>query len=284
MILLQDILPIEELKKEGDVLLVRHYKKDLNNMIELGLIEEYQSFQKMRAFRKAKYLISFIAMPNNCAKLYGVYRIDSLKEKEQLPSYSEVLRPFCNPQDTNTDFFLQLTKDDRYKKFEGRIIIDWIVPRGWYNTYGKVKDKEVVRILPHNFVDDFPGLMNVKLTASELKNIIENPDAHSRWYESLTRLQAVYLILDKTTGNQYVGTTYGEKGLWQRWKSYVKSGFTGGNIKLEELRKNDSKFYVGFQYSILEVLPKNANQGDCRSAEKLWKEKLGSKTYGYNNN
>ncbi len=280
MILLQDIFPLEELKKEGNVLLVRHYKKDLYNMIELGLIEEYQSFQKMRAFRKTKYLISFIAMPNNYAKLYGVYRIDSLKEKEQLPSYSEELKPFCNPQDTNTDFFLQLTKDDRYKKFEGRIIIDWIVPRGWYNTYGKVKNKEVVRILPRNYVADFPGSMNIKLTASELKKIIENPDAHSKWYESLTRLQAVYLILDKTTGKQYVGTTYGKDGLWQRWKSYVKSGFTGGNIKLEELKKMNIKFYFGFQYSILEVLPKNANQKDCTSAETLWMEKLGTKDNG----
>jgi len=64
----------------------------------------------------------------------------------------------------------------------------------------------------------------------------------------------------------------------------VKSGFTGGNSKLEELKEKNCDFYIGFRYSILEVLPINANQKDCNSAECLWKEKLGTRAFGLNMN
>lgn len=264
--------------------MVRHQSEHLKVMLELGLIEEFQSFQRMPAFRKAKYMISFVAEPNNYAKFYGVYINTQIKENEDLPIYSDKLRPFCLPQNRETDFFIDLKKDERFLKFEGRLIIDWVVPRGWYNTYGEVKNKEVIKILPNNFVDEFPGLMNIRLSALELRKIILNIEAHSKWYEALTRLQAVYLIMDKSTGNQYVGTTYGQNGLWQRWESYVKTGFTGGNIELENLKKNNPDFYTELQFSILEVLSKNANQNECVKAESLWKDKLGTRAYGLNKN
>ena len=90
--------------------------------------------------------------------------------------------------------------------------------------------------------------------------------------------------MDKKTGSQYVGTTFGNDGLWQRWETYVRSGFTGGNIELIKLKENDEFFYKSFQFSILEVLSKNANQTECSDAERLWKEKLGSRDFGMNKN
>lgn len=177
-----------------------------------------------------------------------------------------------------------LEKMKEFEKFENRIIIDWIVPRGWYNTYGKVKSKEVVKILPYNFVDEFPGLMKIRLTAHDLKTIIENPETHSKWYESLTRLQAVYLILDTKKGNQYIGTTYGENGLWQRWENYAKGDFTGGNIELREWKNIEPGFANNIQFSILEVLSKNATKQECLDAESLWKRKLGTRAFGLNKN
>jgi hypothetical protein len=283
-IFIQDILPLNELNKKGTVLLVRHFHDHLSKMVEMELIEEYQSFQKMPAFKKCKTIISFLAEPNNQAKLYGVYEIVGIKEKDNLPEYSENIRQFCNPQNLETDFFMILEKKTEFEKFENRIIIDWVVPRGWYNTYGKVLDKEIIKILPYNFVEEFPGLMKIRLSAQELKTIIENPQTHLKWYESLTRLQAVYLIMDKETGNQYIGTTYGQNGLWQRWENYAKGDFTGGNTELLELKKKNEKFYSNFQYSILEVLSKNASQKECVEAESLWKEKLGTRTFGLNKN
>ncbi len=284
-IYLQDILPLDQLSKNGKVIMVRHYHENLVEMLQKNLIEEYQSFQKKSsAFRECITIVSFLAEPNNQARLFGVYRNIGILENQNLPKYSDQLEKFCIPQDENNDLFIQLEKMHEFVKFENRVIIDWVVPRGWYNTYGNVKDKEVVKILPYNFVDEFPGLMRIKISASELKTIINNPQAHAKWYESLTRLQAVYLILDKKSGNQYIGTTYGQNGLWQRWESYAKGDFTGGNKELIELKENNSVFHENFQYSILEVLSKNASQKECVDSESLWKEKLGTRTFGLNKN
>jgi hypothetical protein len=284
MIKLQDILPLDKLLKEGPVLLIRHYHKYLQEMVNAKLIEEYQSYQKMRAFRECKYMVCFLAEPNNYAKLFGIYKVNGIKEAGELPEYSERLSEYWELQDPDKYMYLELKKDKRFEKYEGRLIIDWVVPKSWYNSYGKVMDKEIVKILPRNFVDEFPGLMNIRISAQELDTIINNPQAHLKWYESLTRLQAVYLILDKKSGYQYVGTTYGENGLWQRWKTYAKGDFTGGNKELIGLKQNNINFHENLQYSILEVLSKNATQKECTDAESLWKEKLGTRAFGLNKN
>jgi hypothetical protein len=126
--------------------------------------------------------------------------------------------------------------------------------------------------------------MNINLNFEELKKIIKNPESHSDWYNSLTRLQAIYLILDTYTGYQYIGTTYGENGLWQRWESYVKGDGTGGNKELINLKNQNIEFYKHFQFSILEVLSKTADQKYSTEKETIWKEKLGSRAYGLNRN
>jgi len=179
---------------------------------------------------------------------------------------------------------MELKRINSFDIFKDRLVIDWIVPRGWYNTYGDVKNKKVIKILPPNFVRDFPGLMNVKLNFSELKKIIENPDSHEEWHNSLTRLQAVYLILETKSGSLYVGTTYGENGLWQRWETYTKGDHTGGNIEFEKLKGKNPEFFKYFQFSILEVLSKTADQNYCTDKETTWKEKLGSRAHGLNKN
>lgn len=283
-IYLQDIIPLEQYKKEGKVILVRHYHVSLDEMEEKDLIEEYQSFQGKSGFRNAKYLIVFLAIEKNRARFYGVYRVNGILDNNSLPSYSEDLKQYCRKLDPQTDFFLKLDKVNGFDKYKNRLIIDWIVPRGWYNTFEATKSKPVVKILPPNFIQDFPGLMNIYVGFFDLKQIIENPDSHSDWQESLTRLQAVYLILDNATGLQYIGTTYGEQGLWQRWESYVKGDGTGGNRELKLLKNKNSRFYENLRFSILEVLAKTADQKYCTNQESIWKRKLGTRAHGLNRN
>lgn len=220
----------------------------------------------------------------NTALLYGVYKIKGLLEKNDLPNYSDGLVPFCKPPDKSIEFQMQLEELTEFAKFKNRLIIDWVVPRGWYNTYGKIKNKPVVRILPYRFVSEFPGLMNIKISFSELKAIVETPDSHEEWYNSLTRLQAVYLIQYKKEGLLYVGTTFGKNGLWQRWESYVKSNGTGGNKRLSELERSDPEYTQNLQFSILEVLTHTADKSYCIHKESLWKEKLGTRAFGLNEN
>ena len=283
-IYLQDILPLDELSKNGKILLIRHYHVGLEDMKSKNLIDEYQSFQDKPAFLNCKYMVVFLAGGRNSGVFYGIFEIESILKNKDLPEYSKELEPYCNKQKQSKDFKLILTRLTQFDKYKDRIVIDWMVPRGWYNKYGEVKDKEVIKVLPKNFVQDFPGLQNVKLNYTELKEIIENPESNADWFNSLSRLQAVYLILYKKIGLQYVGTTYGENGLWQRWETYVKTGGTGGNIELINLKKEDPEFYQHLQFSILEVLSKTADQKYCAGKESLWKEKLGSRVSGLNKN
>lgn len=283
MIFLNDILQLDKLNNWGAVLLVRHSHKNLLEMENNRLIEEYQSFQSKPAFLKAKYIVSFLGSERNSAIFHGLYEVTGIRKKSDLPKYSDELAKYYIKQNPSKDFFLALKPVKEFDKYKDRLVIDWAVPRGWYNTFGRAKNKEVIKLLPKNFVKDFPGLMNVKLGFFELKKIIKNPESHSEWYNSLTKLQAVYLILDSLTGSQYIGTTYGQKGLWQRWESYIIDG-TGGNIELINLKKQRPDFFNYLNFSILEVLSKTADQNHCTEKEGLWKSKLGSRTHGLNKN
>jgi hypothetical protein len=283
-IYLQDILPLERLNLEGKVLLVRHYHDKLYEMNQKGLIEEYQSFQSKPAFIDCKYIVTFLGGEKNSGIFWGVYLNEGIRKLDELPEYSGGLKLYCNPQDKTKDFYLMLKCLPEFERFKNRLVIDWVVPRGWYNTFGEVKSKPVLKLLPDNFVKNFPGLMSVKLNFPELKTIIENPESNDEWYNSLTRLQAIYLILNKKTGLQYIGTTYGENGLWQRWESYVKGDKTGGNKEFIKLKEENELFYKDFQFSILEVLSKTADQKYCSEKETLWKEKLGTRAHGLNKN
>lgn len=285
-IFLEDILPLQSLQNDesGLILLIRHSHINLKEMERLDLIEEYQSFQDKPAFLKCKFVVSFLAGEKNTAVFFGIYQVKHIVRGKALPQYSKGLEKYCKKQDYSKDFKIEFFKRFEFEKFKNRIVIDWVVPRGWYNTFGKVGRKPVIKILPFKYVADFPGLMNIKLTFSELKQIIENPDSHEEWYNSLTRLQAVYLILDNSSGNQYVGTTYGEYGLWQRWSSYVKTEGTGNNKQLELLKINRLGFQFELQFSILEVLTKTADKVYCIEKESMWKNKLGTRAFGLNNN
>lgn len=283
-IYLQDILPLEKLNSEGTVILVRHYHESLDYMVKNMIIDEYQSFQHQPAFKKCKYIISFLGSEKNTALFYGVFQIRDILSGCSLPSYSSKLEPFCRPLNKDEDFMMVLERKNEFDIYQNRLIIDWVVPRGWYNTFGSTQSKSVIRILPYNFVSEFPGVMNIKLSFYELEKIIQNKDSHEEWYNSLTRLQAIYLILDKSSGKQYVGSTSGENGLWQRWSNYVFSGGNGGNKKLIELQKENENFKDNLQFSVLEILTKTTEKKYCIQKESLWKEKLGSRAFGLNDN
>ena len=284
MILLNDILHLSNLGGNGNILLVRHSHKHLTEMTDKGLIDEYQSFQSKPAFKKSKFIASFLGSEKNSAIFYGLFKVTEILDKDNLPKYSYELEKYCTKQNPSKDFYLKLLRVKEYDKFKGRIVINWATPRGWYSTFGNGKSKEVIKLLPKNFVKDFPGLMNVKISFLELKKIIKNPDSHSEWHNSLTKLQAVYLILDISSGLQYIGTTFGENGLWQRWESYILGDGTGGNIELINLKAQKQNFFESFQFSILEVLSKTADKKYCIQKEAVWKNKLGSRAHGLNKN
>lgn len=183
-----------------------------------------------------------------------------------------------------------------YEPFFGRLIVNWTnkPQKFFYVDVNIVDSVEVLEIIPHLFLereDDFVGFGNVCKSYKELKRIINSRD----WKEALSSVYGVYVITDRKTGELYIGSAYGENGIYGRWIVYLESGYdkdekeTGEypNKKLRELVKREGLEYIleNFQYSILEVFPKNELGKDLAlKRESYWKEVFQTRLCGYNDN
>lgn len=131
--------------------------------------------------------------------------------------------------------------------------------------------------------ESFKSFEVINLDFGSLEVIVKNelPD----WKAALSSVFAIYLITDVETGKQYVGSAYGEFGVWSRWTSYVYS-YHGNNVDLISLFKEKSEKYFkeNFKFAILEIVPSTKSQSEMISKENIWKEKLSSRKFGFNKN
>ena len=100
----------------------------------------------------------------------------------------------------------------------------------------------------------------------------------------LSATKGIYLISDTKTGKLYVGSAYGEDGIWGRWKDYARTKGHGNNKTLKELIQNDKGYGNNFKFSILMLLPNTITADQAIKKETLFKNKLGTNTFGLNNN
>ncbi len=166
-------------------------------------------------------------------------------------------------------------------ELEDRLIIDFNINRGYNLRCGGIADREVIEILPpKKSVKYFTSYLNVFLDYGELCEVLKDDN----WIKHLQQQEAVYLIEDEGSGKHYVGASYGEGGLYERWKSYAKN-LTGENKELEKIKRSKGENYIkkNFRYSILEVFSIGQDKY-IHDAEQLWKKKLGSRTHGLNDN
>lgn len=234
---------------------------------------KYQSEQNKSYFIDIDYIVVFIGEEKNNSRFVGVYKNNG---------------PL---RDTGKDTCIfDFQEIDGFDFLKERIIVDWKTPApGWHQFWDKTK--EVVRIdegLENKDIPLFTRYEDVMLSYHELYNIFKSQD--SEWKFKLEACNCVYVILDKSNGMQYVGVTYkdvnqGKKnGIWSRWAEYAATGH-GGDITLKELcQKNQQYAENNFQWSILETLPLNVIPKIAIARESIYKEKLGTRKYGYNNN
>ena len=86
----------------------------------------------------------------------------------------------------------------------------------------------------------FPGFEDIDLSFEELETLVRNsrPD----WKAALGSVKGIYLISDIKTGKRYIGSAYGDQGIWSRWCTYVATGH-GGNVELRALVSDPSLEY-----------------------------------------
>jgi hypothetical protein len=97
--------------------------------------------------------------------------------------------------------------------------------------------------------------------------------------------KGVYLITDTKNGKSYVGSAYGDAGIWNRLCCYIGTGH-GGNDGLVELIREKGVEYAlsNFRFSLLEVCNFNTPDEIILAREAHWKSVLLSREFGYNRN
>jgi hypothetical protein len=264
---LQELLNLKtSLFRDSKVKLVRHkdsraeYRELIKN--KHGLLE-YQREQAKDVFRGCDYIISFVGTERRRSIFFGVFRVEGVIQREG-------------------KFYYDLTHLPEFAEWEDRLVIDWGGSAlAWHQWYKQPKD--IVEILPRGYLGNFPGLLDFVLDYEELQKLVANPEANADWKHHLSAVNGIYLILDTLTGQQYIGSAYGEQGIWQRWAEYARTG-TGGNRELIRLLETDPHYARHFRFSLLQSLPSNRTQREVIPVENLYKQKLGSRVHGLNGN
>lgn len=193
--------------------IVRHKdnRVDINQIYENDRLkfEAYQGSQGRDVFN-CDYIASFLGAENNTAKFIGLYKVNGkISEHQFLKKYPVYI--FWKKLFGTGSYFYDLEKVNGFDDLINRVVINW--GRGALTWVQNNIKKEVVEILPKGYVKEFRGYLELTLTFSELKELINNPEANRIIYNRLTAVNGIYLIVDSETGNQYVGSTYNQDGI-----------------------------------------------------------------------
>ncbi len=230
----------------------------------------YQSEQVKKRFIDVDYFVAFIGEEGVTSRFVGVYK--NLGIIKEIEDYKDEPQAKFDFQEINGFEFLK-----------ERVVIDWRSPVSWLQNY--TNEMPVVRIdrgLKEDNIPVFSRFEDVLLDYNQLSLIFKKKN--SEWKSKLESCNCIYLILDKSNGKQYVGSTYNKEGIWGRWAQYAETGH-GNNTDLKSLLQVDPNYATkNFQWCILETLPLNVLYDYAIERESLYKRKFGTRNFGYNNN
>lgn len=264
----------------ANVRLVRHGNKEIpiykTFKENLPRLEAYQSFQKPGKFGKASAIAVFAPYHKTTALFLGLWDIIGCTESSKFTKETLIeLQKYDLPKSWyNYHIRYDLKKNNILDDLSERLVIEWgAATVSWVQS----KDKEVVEVKGKKSIGDFQSFAQVDLDFHDLKMMTQFPDTNLTWVKTLSSVNGVYLIKDKVSGKLYVGSAYGEQGIYGRWLAYAQNGH-GGNLELQDLDP------INFQFSILEIVPATTTADGVIECENRWKEKLGTRQFGLNKN
>lgn len=145
-------------------------------------------------------------------------------------------------------------------------------------------DLKVSQILEHRYEGEaFCGADAIVHGFSQLEPIFMQNK--SDWKSALENVKGVYLVTDTSNGKMYVGSAYGDTGIWSRWSCYINSGH-GWNEGLKEVINKHGLDYArkNFQFALLEIFTMKTDDRFIIDREQHWKNALLTRTFGYNRN
>lgn len=245
-----------------------------------GLFEDYvreHTPVNANLLIQADYVIAFVADGKH-SRFAGVYQV--LGEDKRIKVLSE------DPKKKYEEkIFLKVLRLRAFEPLGGRVLVDWggLAAQRWLQWFRG--DKKVLRIDQGiiRMMIPFTSYNDVLLSFKELKNLIETDNVE--WRDKLKAVNGIYGIADQSNGKLYVGSAYGNEGIWGRWKVYVETNGHGNNDMLVEIINNNKDYaWDHFQWFILETFPLNVTDDYAIQRENLYKEKLCTRAFGYNKN
>lgn len=243
------------------------------------LIEDAEDWQNLNNYRNKEgekssrldgydYLISFVQYNiygRNFFVFGGIYEVKIAKTNHYgIGGYDISLFP-------------------KFEEYRKRLVIKLTENLGinFELTYEKVKEKniEIFELFSDVVSKKFEDYQNVSISYSDLKIALKNPT----WIKALKKINAVYVITDTKTGKLYIGSAYGEDGLFGRWCEYIDN-LTGGNKEFEALvnKKGENYIIKNFKYSILEIFDTKTRKEYILERENYWKNVFETRRFGMN--
>ena len=177
---------------------------------------------------------------------------------------------------------------EKYRKYDGKLLLNferYLGMRGRsFLLEGYIESITVNQIFEYKYSGEvFPGFDNIDHDFSVLENIFKL--GKSDWKTALENVKGVYLLTDKETGKNYIGSAYGEAGIWSRWSNYINT-FHGWNDQMVSLVNKKGRKYIreNFKFSILEIHGMYTSDDQIIARENYWKNKLMTRIHGYNSN
>ena len=296
---LKDIWPIEKIAKTATIKdfkihFARFNGKDQPLNVWVRDKKEWQGWQEYRPVRdefNRDYILSLMQFyhENNTWLFGGIFKV--LKRHEGKNARYEVeLMEHCK------EFIGRLKIRSPYNERAARVNME--------NHY-LYEDFEVKEILAEPYTGrSFPGLEKINLSFKKLEALIKNE--RSDWKAALENVKGIYLLTDEKSGKRYVGSAYGETGVWSRWRAYIETGH-GNNVDLkklfkdnneyQELTKNDDVYKEikkhdldycnkNFHFALLEYYFPNTPNENILARESYWKKVLFTRdeASGFNRN
>jgi hypothetical protein len=143
---------------------------------------------------------------------------------------------------------------------------------------------EVVSVLEQPYAGEpFPGHDRLNHSLGMLEVAVKQ-NWHD-WRGALQHMKGVYVLHDVETGRPYVGSAYGDTGIWARLCEYVAS-LHGGNVALRELvgKKGPEYARANLRFALLEFWSMRTDDDHVLARESYWKDVLLSRTFGLNRN
>lgn len=265
------------------VKLIRHALSDkgFRTCFEKKMVLEYTRVQRTTFSRGYDYWCIFISDKGTHCKFWGCYKVCG-----SVPNTPEAMPTgYPLPEMFSGDgAFFTLEHLDVLAEYEDKLIIDWgTATRSWHQNGAIEKPVESIQAKAKKSFESYENLI---ISFDELREIVQNGyTTYSDWRAALSSIYAVYLIVERESGHQYIGSAYNTKeGLWGRWSCYVATGGHGGNKEMVKVMQDNPERCHNLQFSILQILPKTMSQDEVTRTETLWKDKLLTKRHGWNDN